>query len=365
MRTSYYLFSITLLLTAASCSHHATDIQPVRKDLTEMVFASGVLEADDQNNLTAQTDGYIIQLSFKEGDQVQAGQLLAVIDNQQNIINAHSAADLHAIASSNTRPSAPALQQIQANINAAQDKLKLDELQAERYKRLYASNSISRLEYENTELAASNSRETLRALQQQYDNQRIAAEQQEVMQRSAKEVNRVIREQNLLKAVITGKIYEKKKQLGDYVRKGDVIAVIANPRLIYAKLNVDESNMAHVKVNQPVVLRLNTNKTKTYAGTVHEILPSFDAASQSFLVKAWFNDSLDFRIIGTQLEGNILVGEKKNALVIPRNYLSYGNKVLLKNKSEKTIQTGIVSTDWVEVLGGISEGDVLILNQKK
>lgn len=365
MSTRYYLFSFALLLTITSCSNHSTEVKPVRKDVSQMVFASGVLEADDQNNLTAQTDGYIIQLDFKEGDHVQAGQLLAVIDNRQNIINATSAVALHSIASSNTLPTAPALQQIQANIAAAKDKLQLDELQAERYRRLYASNSISRLEYETAQLTATSSRENLRALQQQYDNQRINAEQQEVMQRSAKEVNRVVQDQNLLKAIITGRIYEKKKQLGDYVRKGDVIAVIANPRLIYAKLNVDESNMAGVKEGQPVVLRLNTNKAKTYAGTVHEILPSFDAASQSFLIKAWFNDSLDFRITGTQLEGNILVGEKKNALVIPRNYLEYGNKVMLKDKKEKAIQTGIVSTDWVEVLDGLTENDVLILNQKK
>lgn len=355
---------LSACLIFSACGQKTAPVKPERKDLTEMVFASGVLEADDQNNLTAQTDGYLIKLDFKEGDQVNAGQLLAVIDNSQNIINAQSAGTLHNIARENTLPSAPALQQISANITAAKEKLRLDQLQADRYKRLMESNSVSKLEYENTQLTLATSQANLKALEDQYNTQLVAARQQEVTQRSMSEVNRVIKEQNQIKAVISGQIYEKKKQLGDYVRKGDVIAVIANPQLIYARLNVDETNMARVKVGEEAVIQLNTNKEYTYKGTVHEILPSFESASQSFIVKAYFTDSLDFRIIGTQLEANIIVGEKKNALVIPRSFLSYGNKVTIKGKGPVVIQTGIISNDWVEVKGGLTENDELVPEKK-
>ncbi|RFM36929.1 efflux RND transporter periplasmic adaptor subunit [Chitinophaga silvisoli] len=355
---------LSACLIFSACGQKTAPVKPERKDLTEMVFASGVLEADDQNNLTAQTDGYLIKLDFKEGDQVNAGQLLAVIDNSQNIINAQSAGTLHNIARENTLPSAPALQQISANITAAKEKLRLDQLQADRYKRLMESNSVSKLEYENTQLTLATSQANLKALEDQYNTQLVAARQQEVTQRSMSEVNRVIKEQNQIKAVISGQIYEKKKQLGDYVRKGDVIAVIANPQLIYARLNVDETNMARVKVGEEAVIQLNTNKEHTYKGTVHEILPSFESASQSFIVKAYFTDSLDFRIIGTQLEANIIVGEKKNALVIPRSFLSYGNKVTIKGKGPVVIQTGIISNDWVEVKGGLTENDELVPEKK-
>lgn len=355
---------LSACLIFSACGQKTNPVKPTHKDLTEMVFASGILEADDQNNLTAQTDGYLIKLDFKEGDLVTAGQLLAVIDNNQNIINAQSAGTLHSIARENTLPSAPALQQISANITAAKEKLRLDQLQADRYKRLMESNSVSKLEYENTQLTLATSQANLKALEDQYNTQLVAARQQEVTQRSMSEVNRVIREQNQIKAVISGQIYGKKKQLGDYVRKGDVIAVIANPHLIYARLNVDETNMARVKVGEEAAIQLNTNKGHIYKGTVHEILPSFESASQSFIVKAYFTDSLDFRITGTQLEANIIVGEKKNALVIPRSFLSYGNKVNIKGKGPTVIQTGIVSNDWVEVTGGLTENDELVPEKK-
>ena len=70
------------LIFIVSCNSNSGDTtKPVHKDITEMVFASGVLEADDQYNLTAQTNGYIVKETFEEGDLVKAGQVLAVIDN--------------------------------------------------------------------------------------------------------------------------------------------------------------------------------------------------------------------------------------------------------------------------------------------
>ena len=352
-------------LSIISCGKAVQETKPIRRDLIEMVFASGILEADDENKLTAQTDGFLIRVDFNEGDTVYPGELLAVIDNSQNVTNARSAQILSTIAQNNMRPDAPSLLQVSANIASAQAKYKLDQQQSDRYKRLYASNSVSELEYQNTMLTATTSKSTLDALQQQYNSLRITAQQQAVSQQSLANVNAIVKDQNQVRAIIRGKVYEKQKQLGDYVRKGDVIAVIANPKLIYAKLSVDETNMAKLKTGEEVIVKLNTNKDKTYRAVLREILPSFDTGTQSFLIKAYFTDSLDFRITGTQLEANIITSEKKNALVIPRDYLAYGNKVTLKNKKIQIVKTGIISTDWVEILGGIDEKDILILDDKQ
>jgi hypothetical protein len=83
----------------------------------------------------------------------------------------------------------------------------------------------------------------------------------------------------------------------------------------------------------------------------------FDEPSQSFIVKVQFVEKPDFTVNGTQLEANILIGEKKNTLLIPRNYVSFGNKVQLKRckRFKNVIETGIVSTEYVEVLNGLTE----------
>ena len=61
------------------------------------------------------------------------------------------------------------------------------------------------------------------------------------------------------------------------------------------------------------------------------------------------------------MEANILVGEKKNALLIPKSYVGFGNKINVKGKDEYVIvKTGIVSVEYVEILSGIDKDDVIL-----
>ncbi len=327
------------LATFSSCGRTSTETKPIRKKITETVFASGILVPDNQYNLTAQNEGYLVKLNFIEGDTIKAGAVLAVIENKQNEANAIGANALLAIAGANISPNAPALKQLSATIDLARLKLKEDELQAERYKKLYEGKSVSKLEYENMELAMENSKSSLTGLQENYKLLEQQAEQQLISQKSQTDVNAVLKENNEIRAVVGGKVFQKQKQLGDYVKKGDVIAIIGNPDYIYAKLSVDETNISKIKLGQNVILQLNTNKLKDYNGVVTEIYPAFDDQAQSFYCKVKFSDPLDFRISGTQLQANIVVGTKNNILVIPKNYVGFGSKVTVKGKGLVTIQT--------------------------
>jgi multidrug efflux pump subunit AcrA (membrane-fusion protein) len=357
---SVLLSSFVIASMLFSCGKKTETAIVQRKDITEMVFATGTLKTDDEYLLAAQADGYLKSLNFEEGDLVKAGKVLAIIDNKQSLVNVSQTGKLLAIAKANTYEDAPLLQQVKVSIGIAKEKLKQDELQAERYRKLLESNSIAKLEYENAALNVLNTKANIKVLEEQLSNLQISARQQVILQQQQSEVSNAVADNNQIVAYISGKVYKKKKQLGDYVRKGDVIAVIGNPNKIYARLNIDESNMSKVQLGQSLVIQLNTNTQKNYHAQIGEILPSFDEASQSFLIKAYFTDILDFTIIGTQLQANITTGEKKNVLVIPRSYLGYGNKVMLKDKSIVEVQTGIVSTDWVEILKGLSEQETIL-----
>ncbi len=156
-------------------------------------------------------------------------------------------------------------------------------------------------------------------------------------------------------------MYNKFKQKGDFVRKGDVIATIGDPNFVYAKVSIDESSIGKVKLGQVAVIKLNPNKEKTYKGVVAEIFPSFNEATQSFTCKLFFTDSLDFKIVNTQLQSNIIIGETKNALLIPRNYLQYGDYVNVKGKKQPVkVSAQIVGSEWVVIENGITENDVII-----
>jgi len=357
----YILASIALV----ACGKKTNETKPERKDITETVFASGTLEPENKYNLTAQTEGYILDLKFDQGDTVATNQVLAIIDNKTSLIGASSAESLLNLAAENASSTGPTLRQAKQNLDLMREKMLQDSVQNSRYQKLLQSNSVSKLEAENARLAMETSHTNYLNALQNYRLQQQVTEQQLISQRSQRDINAVSGDNTQLKAVQGGKIYKRLKEVGDYVRRGDVIAVIGDAGDLYARLSIDENNIAKIKLNQEVILQLNTNKEKTYKGVVSEIYPAFDEASQSFYCKASFTEKPEFRIASTQLQANIVIGRKKNVLVIPRAYLSYGNKVVLKDKSEVPVETGFISDEWVEILKGIDENSVLVSDQIK
>ena len=351
---------LTSLILIVSCGKKSTETQPIRKDITETIFASGTLMPDEKYNLTSLTEGYLVELNFEEGDTLIANQLLAIIDNKQNVINAESANQLLAIASTNTSTNAPALKQAKINIEFAEQKLRQDEKQAERYKSLFESKSVSKLEYENVLLNLENAKTNLRVLEESYNLLKQQADQQLIIQKSQKEATIVNEKNNEIRAVIGGKVYKKMKELGDYVRRGDIIAEIGSPDNLFILLSIDENNISKVKLNQEVIIELNTEKNKKYKGIVSEIYPAFDDKTQSFYCKVEFLEPLNFKISGTQLQANIIIENRENVLVIPRDYLSYGNIVILKGGEKKQVETGFISSEWVEIIDGLDENTIIL-----
>jgi RND family efflux transporter MFP subunit len=348
-RNFIFLFSVLLL----ACSS-TQEIKPVIKDIRELVFASGQLEWDNAYNLTAQTDGILENADFEIGNKVSKGIVLANIDNKINEINANISREQLAIANENISENSPVIAQLKENIVFAESKYQQDKLQEERSQRLFETESIARVDLENAQLNAKNSLANLNGLKKQLSLLLQQAKQQYGNSNVIKEFNKIL-------VTESGTIIKKIKTNGDYVRKGDVIATIANDQKIEAVLNVDENSIGKIKQGQLVYIKLNTEKSRTYIGKVSEILSAFDQSSQSFICKVVFETPVQASLYGTQLEANILVGEKKNALLVPRNYVGYGNKVNIKGKDDVVIIVpGIISTEYVEVLSGISKNDVLL-----
>lgn len=363
MKLKYiFLYSIFFLL---SCGRKKDEIHPVRKDVTETVFASGTLEPENKYNLTAQADGYLLELKFDLGDTVKAGQVLAIIDNKPNSISASGAGQILSLARSNAAPDGPTLMQAMQNTELMKSKSEEDSIQFIRYKKLFQTSSVSRLELENAELLSKTSKTNYLNALQNYRLMKQQTEQQLINQETQSGLNNVNKDNNEIKAVLPGRVYKKLKEVGDFVRRGDVLAVIGEPSDLYAKISIDENNISKIKLNQEVEIQLNIDKTKNYKGFVSEIFPAFDEANQSFYCKVKFKTVPEIRIASTQLQANVITSNKKNILVIPKTFLGYGNKVMVKDKGETPVETGFISTEWVEVLKGLDENSIVVSDQIK
>jgi multidrug efflux pump subunit AcrA (membrane-fusion protein) len=350
-----YLIVVLIFLTACT---KEPETSPVVQDIKELVFASGEIEWQNPYDLVAQTEGVLSEFSIEIGDELLANQKVGWIDNASNRENLKSAEELLQLSRRNAEP---VQQQIRENIAFAEQKLMQDKLQAERYARLYEKQSVSKNEYENMIIAEENSLAQLNALKQQLRAAEVQSQQAVASAKGQRNTSSIATSYNQVKISEGSTVIEKLKYKGDYVKKGDVLARLANSKQTEIVLNVDENNIAKIKVGQKVFIRLNTDKEKTYDAVVTAILSAFDQEAQSFICKAKIIDEGVISLYGTPLEANILIGEKKNALLVPRNLVGYGNSVRVKGKEESVqIKTGIISTDYVEVLAGISKDDILL-----
>ena len=356
-----FLLGIGILISLWSCKGKQQEVQPVKNDITETVFASGMLVANDRYNLTAQSEGYLIEVPVKEGDVLLAQTLVARIENTSSDAGAAAAEKQLNIAKQNTTDLSPAVQEMKVNVDLAEQKMNQEKKQADRYQTLYQSQSVSKLEWENAQLAYESAKANWNSAKKRLAQIQQQAEWTKASQDAAAAQQRNASGFNMVKALSNGRVIKLMKKVGDYVRKGDVIAVMAGTDQMVAQLNVDENSIKKIKQGQRAHIQLNVDKGKVLEGTVATMYPLYDEASQSFVCDVVFEKPLEFDVIGTRLEANIDVASRKQVLLIPRIYLSYSNTVQVKGEEEpRKVEAGIRSTEWVEIKSGITEQDVLI-----
>ena len=76
-----YRFAILILsaVLISSCNSNKDVITPEVKPLTEAVYASGLVVAQDEYQVFSQVDGYLAEKMVSDGDAVKKGDVLFVI----------------------------------------------------------------------------------------------------------------------------------------------------------------------------------------------------------------------------------------------------------------------------------------------
>ena len=86
-----YRLKIMLLLvviTVVSCKNDENqEVKPFIQDIREWVFAPGQIEWDDVYNLTAQTDGILLDANYDIGTLAKEGSIIARVYNNSSLIN--------------------------------------------------------------------------------------------------------------------------------------------------------------------------------------------------------------------------------------------------------------------------------------
>ena len=354
---------ILVLLSTTACKPKYDEFTPKTGPVTEAVFASGSIEPKDAYTVTSLSDGFIVHSYVVENDLVRDKQMLFQLDNRQQNTQVKIAQNNVEYAKISKSDNSPTLLQIKDQIDAAKVKMQTDSMNLERYKHLYATNSVSKQDLDNAQLNYESSSSNYKATLANYKATKDKVTQDYINSQSLLQNAEAGNQYYNLLAVGPSKVYQIFKKQGDLVRKGDQVAQLGNPDSIVINLDLDEGSISKVKLGQQVLVELNTEKNKTYEAYVSKIYPHFNETSQSYKVEARFVKEMPGLISGTQLQANIITNKKENAMLIPHVYVLNGNKVLLKKDKKTdtaTITTGIVSDEWIEVLSGLSTNDVIL-----
>jgi multidrug resistance efflux pump len=344
------------LLAILACGKSKQSTSPIRKDLTQAVYASGKLYPLNRYMVLSKVPGYVQKVFVKVGDIVTVGQPLMAIRNDVSDINVSTARNNLSLAQQNAEERSGLLIALKNDAAAAKAKLRLDSMNNARFERLMEANATSKqaLDQARTQYDVSrqNYNKALSNLQNTRDKLQIE------LKNAQNQVSAQLTNKNdyVIYSAIRGKVYDVNvKEEGELINAQTVLMELGDATDFEVELQVDETDIALVQPGQDVVYTADVYKDKTFKGKVKEAYPRVSAGNRTAKVIA----SLELGASvysGMSIEANIIIAKKKNILVIPREYVIDGNKVKLKATKELVeIRKGVEDLEFVEVLSGIDE----------
>jgi membrane fusion protein, multidrug efflux system len=309
-------------------------------NVPDLVEAVGTLRAAQTSQLAGQMTANIVEIRVHEGDRIQRGQVLAVLDEAQPraALDRVTAADLAS----------------QQAITAADSDLALAEATFKRYQTLYEKKSVSPQEFDE-----------VKARYQAAQARRDMAGAGLVQAHAALQQAHTALGYTRILAPFDGLVTEKKADVGALVSPGMPIFTVEDLHRYRLEATVNETDLRYVRMGQQVPVIIDAVGDRELKGRVVEIVPAADAASRSFLVKIEIPSDPALR---SGLFGRAQVSRgERSALLIPRTAVVergqlQGIYMLDQNKiaSLRYITLGKPTDGRVEVLAGLQAGETFI-----
>ena len=277
-----------------------------KRDLTAQVYGNGTVEAKVVVGVSSKITGRIVELYADQGDQVKRGQLLAKLENDDF---RHQEQQSEAGLSK----SAANLSVEQANLQKARSNLVLAEKNAQRFKTLAEKNLVSKLEAEQYDTACQVAREEVARSQAAVEAVRM--EQQ--AGRASVGFARSKVADTLIYAPQDGVIITRDLEKGATVSPGMSIFTLADPRTVWVKANVDESQLKGVAVGKKAMITLRSSPGEQLPGQVARLGRQSDRVTEELEVDVAFNEPLKKFRLGEQSDVYIVTDTKKDAPSLP------------------------------------------------
>jgi len=236
------------------------------RDLEAIVSASGKVQPKRQVNVSANTTGRVTRVAVEEGQRVKAGQFLLEIDPKQLEGQMQRGEASVAAAQSSLLSARTAVEQGRANLDLARQNLK-------RQEDLWKEGLTTRENLEKAQNDVTVREVDLRTRQQDIEtNEARIRQEQAGLSTTRYNLNQIIITAPMDGLVTRRSIEEGETAvLGTMNNAGSVLLTIADMSVIEAEVEVDETEIPTVALNQEAKVTIDAVPDKTFRGRVTEI----------------------------------------------------------------------------------------------
>jgi len=370
------LASIIYFTTANNGKKQATEVEVTnvsKAEIIQIVNATGKIQPKTKINISADVSAKIINLYVKEGDWVEKGKLLVEIDREKYLASVESQ-------EANVRAAVSNAKLVKANMN-----------QTERVLRRSKEMFIKKLESQSSLDTAEASYEVEIA---RYQSSLEQVEQTKgILKRAKDDLSKTT-----MYAPMSGTISKLNKEVGEIAIgsqfQEDVIMTIANLNQMEVLVNVDENDIIAIKLGQKATIDVDALLGTKVEGVVSEIATS--AIDQQNGVA---NQKTEFEVTisvtseseklrpGMTASADIITDTRDDAISVPIQSVTVRTESQLTKEGSATsldykadedgfvelvfivkdnlvtahqVETGIQSSELIEIISGVAEGDKIV-----
>jgi HlyD family secretion protein len=378
---SFGLYGYTVMarpVTAVDPSRLAT---VERGDLARSVVATGKIEPITKVEIKSKANGIIKELKVDIGDPVVVGQVLAELDRD------NLAARL--------REARAAFSGAQASLKAAEAELAKNRVEAEGPEVVFAQRTLDRAQKLAGDklISAQGLDEARSVLDQATNRQAVARSQLGVSEARVTQARAAVAQAQAavdrseeefanatIRSPIRGIVLSRDVEIGSPVSSilnlgasATLVMVLGDIGQVYVKGKVDETDIGLVKMGQPVRIRVETFKDRTFVGRVTQISPMGVEKDNvvNFEVRASIDNPGGLLRANMTSNAEIVLEEHTATLIVPERAViydasrrTYAERLAPASKTGRDrvpITLGLSNGTRTEVVKGLSAGDKVVL----
>ncbi len=286
------------------------------EDLQVSVREVGMVDPFVKVDIKSTVSGRVLSYKVREGDMVTQGEVLAEVEPDVN--------------------QAQTLSDVQGSVSQAKVAYLNAEKDFKQQEALFRDGLVSEQAFRTSKMTRDLAQETLKAAQTRY---------QIVEDRGIPIAGNASTQHAKVISPMTGMVIKKGVELGDTImsgvnsfNSGTVVYTVADLKSLIIKVNINEVDVAKVKVDQPVRITLDAFPQRTFTGRVRFVSPAAELVDKIkvFKVEIKLDELSDaFR---TGMSANVeILGEKRDkAISVPLEALQRrdGQSVVFRLKKD-------------------------------